>query len=53
VLKRPWPEADQAPPSSAEVKNECSHAFTRPHIYLLRVSQLNAEKNLPAENVYS
>jgi hypothetical protein len=31
VLKWPWLETDQAPPSSEEVKNECNHAFTRPY----------------------
>ena len=53
MLKRPWREADQAPTSSAEIKNECSHAFTRPQIFMACFLVKRRKKNLPGENVYS
>jgi hypothetical protein len=52
VLKRPWREAEQAPPFSAEVKNECSHAFTHPFIFMVCFLD-KRRKKLPGENIYS
>jgi len=34
-VKRPGREADYTPPSSAEIKNECSYTSTQLYVFLM------------------